>query len=293
MKLHITGILFFILLAGVSFSSASAQEKIQVVTRTVSKSFIIAHKGGLNIKAEKATIVVKRSKDQNLNIKLLLISKNPSQKIAVEDLKYCDYKIENRSEDVFVSNFFDFKNNYKEISSNLSARYEVELPEHVNLIISNIYGELHLAGLSNNINVKTSFGQIYLQTISGSLNINSSFTDIIGERINGPCVIKTENGEVKLSQINAIGNINSHFGNIHLSQIHSSLIVHADMSQVNLAISNLDHYSLKFLAQKDKIYVPDELKKNLSSSHGNSTLNFVKGKIVLNVTTNFSSIHLK
>lgn len=293
MKLKIKKLIFVILWSVLLFTAVSAQEKINVVTRTVYKSFVISSKGELNIKAEKATIIIKPSKDNNIHLKLQIISKNPSRKIAEEDLKYCDYKIENRGEMFLVSNFFNFKNDYKDISSNLSARYEIELPEKSNLIVSNIYGDIYLSGISGNVNVKSNFGQIYLSSISGSLQIQSSFTDISGEKINSLYVLKTENGEIKLAQLNEIGNIRSHFGSIQLSQVNSSVTINADMAQVNIELSDLDRYSFKLLAQKDKIFVPFDLKKSITFSKENSILNYVKGKVIINVTTNYSSINLK
>jgi hypothetical protein len=65
------------------------------------------------------------------------------------------------------------------------------------------------------------------------------------------------------------------------------------MAKVNLTLSHLDNYTLRLLAQKDKINAPEALKKSLGQKLGNHTLNYGAGKILINIETSYNSITIK
>lgn len=292
MNQYIKKILFLLFVAG-SFHGLSAQEKIQVVTRTVTKVVTQSEISGLTIKAEKASVIIKKSNNNQVNVKILLVSKNPSRKTAEEDLKYCDYVIENRSKVLFLSNSFQPKNSYKEISSNLSARYEIEVPDNLMLNIANIYGEVTLEGIKGTHSVTVNFGQVYINEISGSLHIRSWFTDITGEVLHGPVKIEAQNAGIKLNNVNDALNISSQFGEISLSGVNASVFIKGDMTKVNFALANSENYTFRLTSQKDKIILPASLSKNLVKKSGSSFFQYGSGKILVNVTTSYNSITVK
>lgn len=286
-------ILFVLFVAGAFHCSIAAQDKIQVVTRTVTKAINQADVTGLTIKGEKANILIGKSANNMIKVKLSLISKNPSRKVAEEDLKYCDYKMENQGNSLFLSNSFNSKSGFKEISSNLSARYEIEVPDGVTLIISNIYGDVNLSGVKATQTVSLNFGQLYLKNVDGNIQVRSTFSDITGDVLNGPVKIEAQNAVVKLNKVNDILNITGKFGEVNLSEVNASVVVMSEMSKVNLTLSKLDNYTFRLTAQKDKIIVPVLLKKNLVQKSGNYTLNYGTGKILINITTSYNSITIK
>lgn len=286
-------ILFLLFVAGAFHCSIAAQDKIQVVTRTVTKAINQADVTGLTIKGEKANILIGKSANNIIKVRLLLISKNPSRKVAEEDLKYCDYKMENQGNSLFLSNSFNSKSGFKEISSNLSARYEIEVPDGVTLIISNIYGDVTLSGVKATQTVSLNFGQLYLKNVDGNIQVRSIFSDITGEVLNGPVKIEAQNAVVKLNKVNDILNVTGKFGEVNLSEVNASVVVTSEMSKVNLTLSQMDNYTFRLTAQKDKIFVPVLLKKNLVQKSGNYTLNYGTGKILINITTSYNSITIK
>lgn len=286
-------ILFLLFVAGAFHCSIAAQDKIQVVTRTVTKAISQADVTGLTIKGEKANILIGKSANNMIKVKLSLISKNPSRKVAEEDLKYCDYKMENQGNSLFLSNSFNSKSGFREISSNLSARYEIEVPDGVTLIISNIYGDVTLSGVKATQTVSLNFGQLYLKSVDGNIQVRSTFSDITGEVLNGPVKIEAQNAVVKLNKVNDILNISGKFGEVNLSEVNASVLVTSEMSKVNLTLSQMDNYTFRLTAQKDKIFVPALLKKNLVQKSGNYTLNYGTGKILINITTSYNSITIK
>lgn len=290
---YIKKILFLLFVAGAFHGHLAAQEKIQVVTRTVTKIVNQSDITGITIKAEKATIRIGKSNNNQVKIKILLVSKNPSRRTAEEDLKYCDYNIKNRSKVLFLSNSFQPKDSYKQIASNLSALYDIEVPDNLTLNISNIYGDLTIEGIKGTQSITVNFGQVYLNEISGSLNIRSWFTDISGEVLNGPIKIDAQNAGIKLSQINDILNINSHFGEISLTDLNASVYINGDMTKVNLAVDNTENYTFRLTSLKDKIILPATLTKNLVKKSGANSFQYGSGKFLINITTSYNSITVK
>lgn len=286
-------ILFLLFVAGAFHCQVAAQDKIQVVTRTVTKTVSQTEIEGLTLKGEKANILVRKSDNNTIKVKLSLISKNPSRKTAEEDLKYCDYATEIRGNTLYLSNSFNLKSSYKEISSNLSARYEIDIPDGVTLDISNIYGDVTLSGIKADQTVSLNFGQLYLKNIGGSIHVHTTFSDITGEALNGPVKIESQNAGIKLTQVNSLLDITGKFGEINLSGINASVMVKGEMTKINLSVTNIEDYTFRLLAQKDKIIVPAALKKLLVQNSGNTTLNYGAGKNLVNITTSYNSINIK
>lgn len=293
MILYIKKILFLLFVAGAFHYSVRAQDKVQVVTRTVTKVTDIADITGITIKGEKANITFRKSASTQIKVKLLLVSKNLSRKTAEEDLKYCDYSMESRGSILFLSNGFNAKNNFKEISSNLSARYEIEVPDGLSINISNIYGDVTLSGIRANQNISVNFGQIYLKNIGGNIVVRTTFSDITGEVLNGPLKIESQNAGIKLSQVNDILNVSAKFGEINLSDVNSSVTIKGDMTKINFSATNVAEYTFNLNALKDKLSVPAEFKKSPVQKSGSTTLNYGTGKIVINITTSYNSINIK
>ncbi len=286
-------ILFLLFVAGAFHCSIAAQDKIQVVTRTVTKAISQTDVTGLTIKGEKANILIGKSANNMIKVKLSLISKNPSLKVAEEDLKCCDYKMENQGNSLFLSNSFNSKSGFKEISSNLSARYEIEVPDGVTLTISNIYGDVTLSGVKATQTVSLNFGQLYLKSVDGNIQVHSTFSDITGDVLNGPITIESQNAVIRLRGVNNMLDITGKFGEINLSDVNASIMVRGEMTKVNVGVKDIGDFTFRLMAQKEKIIAPPELRKNLVQKSGISTLNFGSGKIMINVSTSYNTISIK
>ncbi|NJK98124.1 MAG: DUF4097 domain-containing protein [Bacteroidales bacterium] len=225
-------ILFLLLVAGAFHCPVTAQDKIQVVTRSITKTLNQSEVEGLSIKGEKANIIIGKSASNVIRIKLSLVSKNPSRKTAEEDLRYCDYVMENRGNMLYLSNSFNLKSSYKEISSNLSARYEIEVPNGITVNLSNIYGDITLSGIKVNLTASLSFGQLFMKNVDGNIQIRSTFSDITGEMLNGPLKIDSQNTGIKLTQVNDVLEITGKFGEINLAEVNASVMVKSEMTKV-------------------------------------------------------------
>jgi hypothetical protein len=284
---------FLIALIFILIAPAFAQTKIQVVTRTISRTFAY-HPGCIfEIKSEKANIQVKKSSDNNLRIKLLLVSKNPSKEQAEKDLKYSDYKITESKDAIGVSNFFNNQNQFKEISSNLSAKYEIEVPSGTILKLKNIYGTVDIIGATGTFNISLDFCQISLSNVSGNISINSNYSDIKGENISAITNIQAQKGDIVFTNIKNLLKIRDQYGTISLENINSNVSVDAEMTAINAAIDNPEFYALDFTVKEGEIVTPEKLRKNVVSKQGEEKLITTGGKISIKILTTYNSITLK
>ncbi len=272
---------------------AFGQTKIQVVTRTITKTFDYRPGSILDIKAEKANVNVKASANGEIKIKLLLIAKNPSKEEAEADLKFCGYQFGESSNTISVSNFFDLKNNYKEISSNLSAKYEIEAPSGIILKLKNIYGETQITGVDAVIKLNSGFGQIKISNVSGNLDISSNYSDITVEAIKAITTIDAQNADISLKGIYNPVVIKNHYGIISLEQIFANTSIKSEMSEINVLVENLQKFNFDCSVKDGEIVVPDELKKFIINKSGDKRLISSNGVIKISISTSYNSITIK
>jgi hypothetical protein len=286
-------ILFFFITTFVLSVPVNAQTKIQVVTRTISRVF--EYKPGclLDIKGEKANIQVKKSVDNTVRVKILLIAKNPSAKIAETDLKYCNYHIDESSNGIAISNFFNIKDNYKEISSNLSAKYELEVPPGIILKLKNIYGDLDMNGVEGNFDIAFDFGQVKLSDIDGNLFINSNYSDIQGRDIGAIISVKAQKGDIVFTNIKSLIKIKDQYGSISLDNINANVDLDAEMTAINITVDNPVLYSLDFTVKEGEIIAPERYTKMVINKQGKNKLFTSGGKISIKVADTYNIITLK
>jgi hypothetical protein len=271
----------------------SGQTKIQVVTRTITKVFENKQGCILDIKAEKANIQVKSSTDGKIKIKLFLIAKNPSKTIAEADLKYLDYQINESSNTISITNFFNEKNGYTEISSNLSARYEIEVPAGIILKLKNLYGETQLVGINAQINVTSGFGQIKISNLSGSINISSNYSDIKGEILHAITSIVAQNADIALKDINNPLTIKSHYGAIILEQINANVTLEAEMTEIKIKTQNSQNIKYDITGISCDFILPEEWKNQMKKNAEISYFTNQTGNNLLKIKNTYSTINIE
>lgn len=290
---RILKILFFFINLGIINTPAFTQTKIQVVSRTVYRTF--EHRPGqtIDIKGEKANIQVKQSKDNIIKIKLTLVSKNPSRRLAEQDLKYCDYQLAESSNILAISNFFNSKGPFKEISSNLTAKYEIEVPENIVMKLKNIYGDIELNGIDANIHIDIDFGRIQLSDISGNLSVHSNYSDMNGQNIKAILNIQAQKVDIVLSNTNNSLKIKDQYGSIYLEKINANIDISAEMTAINVNVDNPALYSLDFTAKEGELIVPEKFSEMVVNKQGQNKLITSGGKISIKVATTYNTITLK
>jgi hypothetical protein len=269
------------------------QTKIQVVTHTIQKSFAYKPACVVNINAEKAKIQIRKSTNNNINIKLSLISKNPSLDLAETDLKYCDYQINEKDNGISIINFFKTNNDYKEITSNLSAKLEIEVPTGINIKLKDIYGDVDIEGINGIFNIVADFGLVKFSEISGNLYISSNCSDIIGNSSDAIVNMTAQKADIDLNDINNTLTIKNKYGNIELNNVQASLIIDGEMTAVTFIADNFKNFSFDCTAIDGEIEVPNDNVLFISKKSGKTSLNTNNGNIAIKIKTTYNSIILK
>ncbi len=292
----ITGIrkiLFIIVISGYIPASLTAQTKIQVVSRSITRTFTYSANTVIQVNGEKAQIKVHPSLDKKINLVITLIAKNPSLQEAETDVKYCNYIINESADKIIITNNFDVKKGYREISSNLSARIELEIPGEISLTVQNIYGKTDLKDLQGKINITNDFGQLTFQNTKGSLYISSKYGDISGLDVNAPTTIEAKNSDVVISNVNKLLNIKDQYGTVTMGKIKAPVIVDCNMSSVNADVKDINDWSCDFSVVKGKINVPNEYQKYIISKAGELNFKTTPGKISVKIKTTYNNITIK
>jgi len=266
-------ILLFIVTSIYFSVTLTAQTKIQVVSRSINRSFNYSAGTIIQVNGEKAQIKVRPSINKQINVVITLISKNPSQHDAESDVKYCNYSINESAGKIIISNNFDVKKGYKEISSNLSAKIELEIPGDLTLTIRDIYGMIDLKDVKATWIISNDFGPLNFQNIKGTLNITSNYGDISGSGINAPTSIEAKNSDIFLKNFNKMISIKNQYGNITLEQPNAPVDINCDMSAININGIDFTHSNCNFSVVKGNIIVPKEYQKYINTKSGE--INFI------------------
>lgn len=274
---------------------ASAQPKIQVVTKSITKSIPYSAGKSIKVVGEKAEISVQSWDKSYLSVKLSLIAKHPNGKTAEEDLKYVDYKIDDKQNEVSISNFFTQKIGYKDINSNLSAKIELLLPSGCNLNITDLYGSISLNGISGKFQIDLSFTQLAMSDVKGLINIKSHYGDIDAENVDAQLEVKSDMADISFKNLSGASSFEGNYGQISIAPSIkiSSININTDRTGIDIAADKLNEFDFEIETRFGSIKVPKELKKSVDSNLTRSKFQQKNGKPLIRINGNYSTITLK
>jgi hypothetical protein len=244
-------------------SSVIAQQKVQVVTKSISRSFTGINVLNPIISAEKATIIVNGWDKTEIKVTMKLISKNLDRKKAETDLTILKYAIKETKQSIQLSNFFENEGNYKGITSNLSAYYELWCPANSKIQITNLYGEITIKTFTGEVTIKSGFCQISLIQLNGKLTMESSYDNMNADHSNLTCKINADKSDMVFRDIAGNFNIKAQYGSISAdpSTKLNTLIVDALRTNVKLTINNFTDFNYELKTSSDHILIPEEYQK--------------------------------
>ncbi|MEJ7659752.1 MAG: hypothetical protein WKG07_09060 [Hymenobacter sp.] len=107
---------------------ALAQQKVQVVTRTLDKSWPCPPGVVVNIRAEKATVQVRGWDRPTVQVTLRLSARHPERAVAEHDLAAAQYRLQQTGGTIDLVNFFAMPAGTSAVQSDLRAEYTVLIP---------------------------------------------------------------------------------------------------------------------------------------------------------------------
>lgn len=279
-----------------AFSTYSmAQKKTHVLTKTVKKE-LKADGRTLIIRGEKSTINISSWAKPYYGIEIKLISKNFKEKKAKKDLEVIKYKIEESNQYYLLNNYFS-SDKYYEVSSNLSAVYNIKVPASSKLDIANIYGNINLDNLKSVTNLKNSFGEISVTNTNGKYNVNSYYSDVMMENIDMDLQCNADKSDIELVNVSGSVVIKSNYGKIQIEAASNleSVNIDSQRSTVFFASQNLKDYNYSLSTKQSKITLPDKWQNKLIEKDGYTifSLKNIPKNPFIQIRTTYCQISIK
>lgn len=286
-------ILFFLPLLTVP---AVAQETIQVVTKTISRSLALGPEDSLRVDAEKATVRLRGWGRAEVKLVLRLTAKHPERAVAESDLAASQYQVTTKTAEKVIRNFFLIPEGTSRIKSNLQADYEMWVPHDRAVTLSNRYGNIALSDWQATLTIKTEFGELLLQKVTGDITFDVAYGDITAEEVAGTLRGTTRKSNLNLYELAGDLFLESSYGEINVTTKNKlqRLTINAARTKVNFATPDPMRYSYQLATSCDNISTPVpgkyedknrlDCKKSFTSYHTDLPPIFVK--------TSFSPINI-
>ncbi len=234
-----------------------AQEKIHVLKKIISKEYAISEIPYLQIKGEKSDIILTGWKNNSVKIEIQLIAKNPEKVKAEKDIQFMNYTLVKKDNKIMLSNSFLSTHNVR-ITSNLSVKFIVHLPEQSIVKVENLYGNITISNLNQESTVKNSFGEVFLNNIKGTLYLTAYYADSRLSGCDAKIVCKADNSELYFSVISNTVDITSSYGNIAFNPgiYLKKLTIKSSRTEIAINVDRFDKYSYSLLTQNSSLNLP-------------------------------------
>lgn len=258
--------LFWVVALAVWVNGVYAQTMLQVVTKTIEKTFPYKNGYELNIEGEKAEIVVSTWDRNEVKVLLEIVSKHPDREVARADIDKMSYSTEQHGNKIYFRNFIENKASGAKPVSDVKAVYTITLPADCPVYLKNNFGLTQVSDLSKALTINSEFSKINLENIRGKLGVTSRFGDIEGRDIDGDVVLATRRSDITLYDIKGNWNINAQYGVLKFFTNPSpellSLNIEAEKSDVYFFDPQPNFYGYTLTAHYGNITAPSELKFN-------------------------------
>ncbi|MEM6844166.1 MAG: DUF4097 family beta strand repeat-containing protein [Bacteroidota bacterium] len=294
--LRIILLLEILLLIGLA---AQAQEKIQVVTKTIQKQISWQKSQQLTINAEKATILIKGWNQDAIQLTLKLVAKHPKRSVAEQDLSVHQYAINLEVDQVELTNFFRIPESRPKIRSNLQAVYELTIPQSSQLVINNRYGNISLADWQGDAAITASFGEVQLDNVRGEANLNVNYGDIFLTQADADITADTKKTNIIGYRLAGTLAISCAYGEVEISTQDRLTKVTIDASRTEVSFATTDpmyyYYVLEASSGRIQTSVPGKrLKDNLFLGKETfESYQYLANQPTVFIKTSYSAINIK
>jgi hypothetical protein len=232
-----------------------AQEKIQVVTKTINRSFALRADDVLVVQAEKADVRVKGWDRPEVKLVLRLVAKHPERPVAEADLPALRYEIDTEGTRKTIRNFFRINDGLGEINSNLLAQYELWVPQRCRLQLQNRYGNVRVTKLTANVSLRVELGEIHLREVRGTVALDVAYGDVIAERVNASLTGMAKKSDLTLEEMGGTVSLQSSYGEIKVTTANQleRLFIEASRTEVLFAATDPLRYHYQLTTTQDRI----------------------------------------
>lgn len=266
----------FLLLLGTGLPEVQAQQKLQVVTKTIEKDLPEVLDSGIVIKGRKAEVTVTGWEKDFIRVEMDLISKHPSRKVALEELEYIQYAISKTEKQYVLRNMFYSTARRSKVRSSLSVRYRIFVPVNQPVEVNNEYGAIDLLNLYGAVEFEGKFCEINLERLFGTVVAKVSYGEISGKNLDGTTRLNLQRTDMTLEGFAGDVRIKNLYGTIDLwpTTMLKALSVQSQHGKVGLNVNKLDAFNYDVNVNGSFIDLPEAESRRLKINELDNSYSF-------------------
>ncbi|QNE41373.1 hypothetical protein F1C16_18330 [Hymenobacter sp. NBH84] len=285
-----------VLLWLLSSLGAQAQQKVQVVTRTLEQRWVCKPNTPVRIRAEKATLRVQGWDKPIVQVVLRLSARHPDRAVAERDLGAAQYRLQQNVSAINLINFFSLPAGAPTVQSDLRAEYTVMMPAGNHLTAINTYGHTSLTNLNGWQQLEQSFGQITLLDLQGNVNIEARYADLTAKKVQATFLCEANKSAVQLLDVGGTITIHNQYGSVHAQPAANlrKLNVEAYRTEVVISVPQPEQFGYQLSVQQGPLTVPDRYQsaQRITTSRGTLTTE-VASRPVVRISTTYAPLTLQ
>ena len=236
-----------------------AQQKVQVVTKTIKQDLKTLLDSGIVVQGKKASVEVTGWNKDYIQVQMDLIAKHPQRKVAEKELRYIQYAITKTKDHYVLKNLFYADKGSTKVRSNLSVVYKIFVPADQRVVIRNDYGSMDLRNLYGNLDIESKFSEVSLDRFFGRMTAYLDYCELEGTNVDGLLRFDTRKTDISLDAFAGDVRIKNYLGKLDLSpsSMLRSLDVKSRNGKVSLTVNSLDAFNYDVLVNSSFISLPE------------------------------------
>lgn len=277
---------------------AWAQQKVQVVTRTLAQSWDCPPGLAVRIRAEKATVQVRGWDRPTVQVTLRLSARHPERAVAEQDLPVAQYRLAKNGNGLDLLNYYELPAGAPAVRADLRAEYTVWMPAANPLQVVNTYGQTELSDLTGRQSLEQNFGQITLRNLRGTLSVTARYADLTATNVQADFTCEANKSAVRLLELGGSCVVRNFYGSIRAQPTAAlrKLTVQADRTEVTISAPQPEQFSYQLSVQQGSLLVPTSLAAAKKGSASHPTLSSGPGgagRPVVRASTSYAPLTLQ
>ncbi|MBO2013115.1 hypothetical protein [Hymenobacter negativus] len=278
--------------------AARAQQRVQVVTRTVEQAWNCPPGMAVRIRAEKATVQVRGWDRPTVQVTLRLSARHAEREVAVQDLPVAQYRLQQSSNALDLVNLFVLPAGAPPVRSDLRAEYTVQMPAGNPLQVLNAYGQTTLTDLSGTQKLAQNFGQVTLRNLRGTLTTNARYADLTATNVQADFTCEANKSAVQLLGLGGSCFVRNYYGSVRVQPAAGlrKLTVEADRTEVVVSTAEPELFDYQLNVQQGELTVPPSYataKKGSASRASLTTKPATGSRPLVRVSTSYAPLTLQ
>jgi hypothetical protein len=277
---------------------AQAQQRVQVVTRTVAQTWNCPPGMVVRIRAEKATVQVRGWDRPTVQVTLRLSARHAEREVAVQDLPVAQYRLQQNGNALDLVNLFVLPAGAPAVRSDLRAEYTVLMPASNPLQVVNAYGQTELSDLSGVQKLEQNFGKISLRNLRGTLTTTARYADLAATNVQADFTCEANKSAVQLLGLGGSCFVRNYYGSVRVQPAAGlrKLTVEADRTEVVISAAEPDLFAYQLSVLQGQLSVPAayEAAKKASANRASLTTKPAGGaRPLVRVSTSYAPLTLQ